>query len=250
MRPTAESQRVSWASPWGPPWGTRRATGTTAQHHPAGPPHPDPAQNLVKHKGFEQPTQTSACGATSQARLELINGRAQNKSEETARDATKAPRKAREKPKNHESRRYGGHFWVPLAARKRTPKGPPRHPWGTRRATGTTAQHHPTGPSHPDPAQNLVKHEGFEQPTQASSCGSTSQAHLELIKERGQKRQKKACKTPPSTPKDASETPKTTNHEGTVAPSGRPWPRTKDPKQTNTNTQTKPSKIHHCFAMG
>jgi hypothetical protein len=46
----------------------------------------------------------------------------------------------------------------------------------------------------------------------------------------GQTRRKKACKTPPSTPKDASETPKTTNHDGTVAPSGRPWPRTKDPK--------------------
>ena len=46
----------------------------------------------------------------------------------------------------------------------------------------------------------------------------------------GQKRRKKACKTPPSTPKDASETPKTTNHDGTVVPSGRPWPRTKDPK--------------------
>ena len=45
LRPTAKSQRASWASPWGPPWGTRRATGTTAQHHPAGPPHPDPAQN-------------------------------------------------------------------------------------------------------------------------------------------------------------------------------------------------------------
>ena len=41
---------------------------------------------------------------------------------------------------------------------------------------------------------------------------------------------KKACKTPPSTPKDPRETPKTTNHDGTVAPSGRPWPRTKDPK--------------------
>ena len=46
----------------------------------------------------------------------------------------------------------------------------------------------------------------------------------------GQKRRKKACKTPPSTPKDPRETPKTTNHDGTVAPSGRPWPRTKDPK--------------------
>ena len=46
----------------------------------------------------------------------------------------------------------------------------------------------------------------------------------------GQKRRKEACKTPPSTPKDPRETPKTTNHDGTVAPSGRPWPRTKDPK--------------------
>ena len=46
----------------------------------------------------------------------------------------------------------------------------------------------------------------------------------------GQKRRKKACKTPPSTPKDPRETPKRTNHDGTVAPSGRPWPRTKDPK--------------------
>ena len=46
----------------------------------------------------------------------------------------------------------------------------------------------------------------------------------------GQTRRKKACKTPPSTPKDPRETPKTTNHDGTVALSGRPWPRTKDPK--------------------
>ena len=46
----------------------------------------------------------------------------------------------------------------------------------------------------------------------------------------GQTRRKKACKTPPSTPKDPRETPKRTNHDGTVAPSGRPWPRTKDPK--------------------
>ena len=40
----------------------------------------------------------------------------------------------------------------------------------------------------------------------------------------GQTRRKKACKTPPSTPKDPRETPKTTNHDGTVAPSGCPWP--------------------------
>ena len=143
LRPTTESQRASWASPWGPPWGTRRATGTTAQHHPAGPPHPDPAQNLVKHEGFEQPTQTSACGATSQAHLELIKGRAQKKSEETARDATRTPRRARERPKNHESRWYGGHFWAPLAARKRTPKGPPRHPWGTEGAAKTAPSRNP-----------------------------------------------------------------------------------------------------------
>ena len=28
---------------------TRRATGTTTQHHPAGPPLPDLAQNIIKH---------------------------------------------------------------------------------------------------------------------------------------------------------------------------------------------------------
>ena len=69
----------------------------------------------------------------------------------------------------------------------------------------------------------------------------------------GQKRRKKACKTPPSTPKDPRETPKTTNHDGTVAPSGCPWPcaggpqgRPEDtlraprgpPKQRQTKTQS------------
>ena len=52
----------------------------------------------------------------------------------------------------------------------------------------------------------------------------------------GQKRRKKACKTPPSTPKDASETPKTTNHDGTVAPSGRPWPRARGPQRGPQDT--------------
>ena len=108
--------------------------------------------------------------------------------------------------------------------------------WGTRRATGTTTQHHPAGPPHPDPAQNLVKHEGFEQPTQTGACGSTPQAHLELIKERGQKKAKKACEIPPGTPRGARETPKTTNHDGTVAPFGHPWPPARGPKRGPRDT--------------
>ena len=106
----------------------------------------------------------------------------------------------------------------------RGPQEPPRAPRSTHR------DHDPAGPPHTDPTQNLVKHEGFEQPTQASACGSTSQTPLEIIKEMGQKSWNKAWKIPPSTPKDPRETSKTTNHDGTVAPSGRPWPRTKDPK--------------------
>jgi hypothetical protein len=77
---------------------TRRATGTTTQHHPAGPPHPDPAQNIVKHQGFEQTTQTGVCSSTSRAHLGFIKERAQKKSEETARDPTRAPHKAPERP--------------------------------------------------------------------------------------------------------------------------------------------------------
>ena len=40
----------------------------------------------------------------------------------------------------------------------------------------------------------------------------------------GEWAKRKACETPLSTPKDPRETPKTTNHDGTVAPSGCPWP--------------------------
>ena len=47
---------------------------------------------------------------------------------------------------------------------------------------------------------------------------------------------KKACKTQPSTPKDPRETPKTTNHDGTVAPSGHPWPPAKGPKRGPQDT--------------
>ena len=56
--------------------------------------------------------------------------RGARKSEETARDPTGHPKGPQRDPQNNESQRYGGPFWAPLAARKRTPKGPPRHPWG------------------------------------------------------------------------------------------------------------------------
>ena len=82
--------------------------------------------------------------------------------------------------------------------------------------------------------------EGFEQPTQTGACGSTSQAHLEFIKERGQKKAKKACEIPPGTPRGARETPKTTNHDGTVAPSGHPWPPARGPKRGPRDTLEAP----------
>ena len=47
---------------------------------------------------------------------------------------------------------------------------------------------------------------------------------------------KKPCKTPPSTPKDPRETPKTTNHDGMVAPSGHPWPPARGPKRGPRDT--------------
>ena len=52
----------------------------------------------------------------------------------------------------------------------------------------------------------------------------------------GQTRRKKACKTPPSTPKDPRDTHKTTNHDGTVAPSGRPWPCARGPQRSIQDT--------------
>ena len=52
-------------------------------------------------------------------------------------DPTEHPKGPQRDPKNNESRRYGGPFWAPLAACKRTPKGPPRHPWGTEGAAKT-----------------------------------------------------------------------------------------------------------------
>ena len=52
-------------------------------------------------------------------------------------DPTEHPKGPQRHPKKNESRRYGGPFWTPLAARKRTPKGPPGHPWGTEGAAKT-----------------------------------------------------------------------------------------------------------------
>ena len=164
----------------------------------------------------------------------------------TSGEALKSPRRLPEPPRgcpleaHRPPKTPRGRQSLPGAARASSvvflggPGGPPRGPERPPEAPGEAPRapqaRPPASPPHPDPAQNLVKHEGFEQPTQTSACGSTSQAPLEIIKEMGQKSWKKAWKTPPSTPKDPRETPKTTNHDGTVAPSGRPWPRTKDPK--------------------
>ena len=134
---------------------------------------------------------------------------------------TRPPQTPQREPndsQNNESRHHGALLRRPLrptAESQRAYSLSLGAPWGTRRATGTATQH-------PDPAQNLVKHAGFKQTTHTSACGSTSRAHAKLIKEMGQKKAKKTHETLPSTPKDPRETPNTANHDGTVAPSGRP----------------------------
>ena len=57
--------------------------------------------------------------------------------EESVRDPTEHPKGPQRDPQNNESRRCGGPFWAPLAAHKRTQKGPPGHPWGTEGAAKT-----------------------------------------------------------------------------------------------------------------
>ena len=63
--------------------------------------------------------------------------------EESVQDPSEHPKGPQRDPKNNESRGYGGPFWAPLAACKRTPKGPPRHPWGTEGAAKTAPHKKP-----------------------------------------------------------------------------------------------------------
>ena len=72
-------------------------------------------------------------------------------------DPTEHPKGPQRDPKNNESRRYGGPFWAPLAARKRTQKGSPRHPWGTEGAAKT--------PPHKKPEPLDKKRRGQEKNT-------------------------------------------------------------------------------------
>ena len=58
-------------------------------------------------------------------------------------DSTEHPKGPQRDPKNNESRRYGGPFWAPLTVCKRTPTGPPRHPWGTEGAAKTAPHKKP-----------------------------------------------------------------------------------------------------------
>ena len=79
-------------------------------------------------------------------------------------------------------------FGAPLAAHSGVPKSLLGLPLGA--LLGDPAGHRdhspapPGRPATPGPAQNPVKHEGLEHTNQTNACGSTSQAHLKLIKGR------------------------------------------------------------------
>ena len=59
------------------------------------------------------------------------------------RDPTEHPKGPQRDPKNNESRRYGGPFWVPLAVRRGTPREARRHPWGTEGTAKTAPNKNP-----------------------------------------------------------------------------------------------------------